>query len=526
MVDKDLLSIQEARALVRAARKAQPEFAQLSQDRVNEVVRAVSEATAAQAETLANMAVEETGFGKPQDKKIKNLLASEKVYACIKDMKTIGELHSDPVSKIVEIAVPVGVIAGIVPSTNPTSTVIYKSLIALKAGNAIVFTPHPSARNCIAKTVETIQSALRSCHVSPDLVSSISMPSIEGTNELMKISDLILATGGPGMVKAAYSSGTPALGVGAGNVPAYIERTANVEDAVTKIMSSKTFDNGTICASEQSVVTDACIADKVRATMEAQGCYFLTGDKLTKVKQVMERGNGSMNPAIVGRDALSIARVAGIEVPQGTRLLVSDEKGVGPKYPFSKEKLTALLGFYVVEDWREACELCISLLHNGGVGHSLAIHSQNEEVIREFGLKKPVSRMLVNTPSTQGAVGLSTGLFPSFTLGCGAVGGSATSDNVTPLNLLNVRRVAYDLHSQGCSCTTPASCGVSTVAGVSPSGSPAGGYPPSAGLSGCCHHGASHQAVVAPQAAAAAAVGGLDINAVTEMIVAELKKVL
>ncbi|MFT4301632.1 MAG: acetaldehyde dehydrogenase (acetylating) [Desulfovibrio sp.] len=526
MVDKDLLSIQEARALVRAARKAQPEFAQLTQDRVNEVVRAVSEATAAQAETLANMAVEETGFGKPQDKKIKNLLASEKVYACIKDMKTIGELHSDPVSKIVEIAVPVGVIAGIVPSTNPTSTVIYKSLIALKAGNAIVFTPHPSARNCIAKTVETIQSALRACHVSPDLVSSISMPSIEGTNELMKISDLILATGGPGMVKAAYSSGTPALGVGAGNVPAYIERSANVEDAVTKIMSSKTFDNGTICASEQSVVTDACIADKVRATMEAQGCYFLTGDKLIKVKQVMERGNGSMNPAIVGRDALSIARVAGIDVPQGTRLLVSDEKGVGPKYPFSKEKLTALLGFYVVEDWREACELCISLLHNGGVGHSLAIHSQNEEVIREFGLKKPVSRMLVNTPSTQGAVGLSTGLFPSFTLGCGAVGGSATSDNVTPLNLLNVRRVAYDLHSQGCSCTTPASCGVSTVAGVSPSGSPAGGYPPSAGLSGCCHHGASHQAVVAPQAAAAAAVGGLDINAVTEMIVAELKKVL
>jgi len=521
MVDKDLLSIQEARALVRAARAAQPEFAQLSQERVNEVIKAVAEAAAAQAETLANMAVEETGFGKPQDKKVKNLLASETVYARIKDMKTIGVLRADAATKVIEVAVPVGVIAGIVPSTNPTSTVIYKSLISLKAGNAIVFTPHPSARKCIAKAVEIIQGALRACHVSPDLVSSISMPSIEGTNELMKITDLILATGGPGMVKAAYSSGTPALGVGAGNVPAFIERSANVEEAVAKIMSSKTFDNGTICASEQSIVTESCIADKVRATLEAQGGYFLTGEKLEKVKRLMERGNGSMNPAIVGRDALTIAHLCGIEVPTGTRLLISDEQGVGPKYPFSKEKLTALLGFYVVEDWREACELCTALLHNGGVGHSLSIHSQNEEVIREFGLKKPVSRMLVNTPSTQGAVGISTSLFPSFTLGCGAVGGSATSDNVTPLNLMNVRRVAYDLNSQGCSCMTAqqhgaGSCGVSTA--------PAAHYPPSSALSGsCCHHGASHEAVTAPQQAGGNA---LDINAVTELIVAELKKVL
>ena len=330
MVDKDLLSIQEARALVRAARKAQPEFAQLSQERVDEVVKAVAEAAAAQAEVLANLAVEDTGFGRPQDKKIKNILASEKVYACIKDMKTIGVLHSDPASKVVEIAVPVGVIAGIVPSTNPTSTVIYKSLIALKSGNAIVFTPHPSARNCIAKTVEVIEGALRGCHVSPDLVSSISMPSIEGTNELMKISDLILATGGPGMVKAAYSSGTPALGVGAGNVPAYIERSADIEDAVSKIMSSKTFDNGTICASEQSIVTESCIADKVRATLEAQGGYFLTGEKLEKVKRVMERGNGSMNPAIVGRDALSIPMWLALTCPQEPACSFRTKRALAP----------------------------------------------------------------------------------------------------------------------------------------------------------------------------------------------------
>lgn len=539
MVDKDLLSIQEARALVRAARAAQPGYAQLSQERVDDVVRAVAEATAAQAEALAGMAVEETGFGKPADKKVKNLLASEKVHARIRDMKTVGVLHADPAAKVVEIAVPVGVIIGIVPSTNPTSTVIYKSLISLKSGNAIVFTPHPSARNCIAKTVEIIQGALRACNVSPDLVSSASMPSIEGTNELMKMGDLILATGGPGMVKAAYSSGTPALGVGAGNVPAYIERSADIEDAVSKIMSSKLFDNGTICASEQSIVTESCIADKVRATLQAQGGYFLTGEKLEKVKRVMERGNGTMNPAIVGRDAQTIARVAGIEVPQGTRLLVGEEPGVGPRHPFSKEKLTALLGFYVVEDWREACDLCTALLHNGGAGHSLAIHSCNEEIIREFGLKKPVSRMLVNTPSTQGAVGLTTGLFPSFTLGCGAVGGSATSDNVTPLNLINIRRVAYDMGSQGCFCAAPAPSASASAAGAAPAGM-AGTACPSSAAAFCYHDGASGGSGGSGRSGASAArgtaqgsaalagtsAGGLDINAVTEIIVAELKKIL
>jgi len=450
MVDKDLLSIQEARSLVRSARKAQAEFVLLGQDRVDAIVKAIAEAAAAQAEPLGALAVEETGFGKVQDKKVKNLLASEKLYEAIKDMKTIGVLREDKARKIVEIAMPMGVIAGIIPSTNPTSTTIYKSIIALKSGNAIVFTPHPSARKCIGKTVEIIRDVLAHSGVCEDLVSVMSVPTIEGSNELMKIVDLILATGGPAMVKAAYSSGTPALGVGAGNVPAFIERSADVEDAVTKIFASKTFDNGTVCASEQSIITEAVIADKVKSTLIAQGAYFLEGEKLEKVKRVMERPNGAMNPDIVGRDAAYIARVAGIDIPQGTRLLVSDEKGVGPKYPFSKEKLTALLGFYVVADWKEACELCHALLQNGGIGHSLAIHSKNEEVIREFGMKKPVSRLLVNTPSTHGAVGITTCLFPSFTLGCGTVGGSATSDNVTPLNLMNIRRVAYDLGNMPC----------------------------------------------------------------------------
>ena len=496
MVDKDLLSIQEARALVRAARAAQAEFSQLGQERIDAVVKAVSEAAAAQAEALGVLAHEETGYGKPQDKKIKNLLASEKVYAAIKDMKTVGILREDTVNRITEIAVPVGVIAGIIPSTNPTSTVIYKSLISLKAGNAIVFTPHPSAKKCIGRTVEIIKEALHHCGGSTDLVSCLSIPTIEGSAELMKIADLILATGGPGMVKAAYSSGTPALGVGAGNVPAYIERSANIEDAVAKIMASKTFDNGTICASEQSIVTESVIAAQVKRALIAQGGFFLEGENLTRVKAVMERGNGSMNPAIVGRDAMTIARIAGIEVPAGTRLLISDEQGVGAKFPFSKEKLTALLGFYVVNDWHQACELCHALLHNCGIGHSLAIHSNNEDVIREFGLKKPVSRILVNTPSTQGGVGLTTALFPSFTLGCGAVGGSATSDNVTPMNLLNIRRVAYDL-----------------------------------GSSMCRHHDCHAEAPksccsAASSCANAAGTSSIDINAITSLIVAELKKVM
>lgn len=490
MVDKDLLSIQEARALVRSARKAQAEFRLLDQAHVDAVVKAVADAAYARAEELAALAVEETGFGKVQDKKTKNILASEKLWAAIKDMKTIGVLSENKSAKLVEIGVPMGVIAGIIPSTNPTSTVIYKSMIALKAGNAIVFTPHPSAKKCIARTVEMIQDVLRSCHVSPDLVSYMSVPSMEGSAELMRVVDLILATGGPGMVKAAYSSGTPALGVGAGNVPAFIERSADIKDAVAKIFASKTFDNGTVCASEQAIVTEACIAEQVKAELVANGGYFLEGEKLARVKAIMERAGGSMNPEIVGRDAAYIAKKAGIEIPAGTRLLIGAEPGVGPKHPFSKEKLTQLLGFYVVNDWHEACELCIKLLENGGIGHSLAIHSRNEDVIREFGLKKPVSRMLVNTPSTHGAVGLSTSLFPAFTLGCGTVGGSATSDNVTPMNLLNIRRVVYDLG--GTSYAAPAQAACSST----------------------------------PAYASAGAGAGMDVNAITALIVEQLKKMV
>lgn len=456
MVDKDLLSIQETRALVRAARAAQPALPQAGQERVDALIEAIAKVGVEMAEELAKMANEETGYGKWQDKKQKNLLASEKLVRYYKGMKTIGIINEDKERKIVEIAAPMGVIAGLIPSTNPTSTTLYKAIISLMSGNGIVFSPHPTAVKCITATVNMIRGVLKAMDFPEDLVGVISVPTMQGTAELMKITDMILATGGNAMVKSAYSSGTPALGVGSGNVPAFIERSANVDVAVQKIFSSKTFDNGTVCASEQSIVTEACIAEKVRASVIAQGGYFLEGEKLAKVKAVMERANGSMNPAIVGRCAADIAKVAGIDIPAGTTLLVCDEPGVGPKFPFSKEKLTALLGFYVVNDWQEACELCYKLLQNGGLGHSIGIHSNNETVIREFALKKPVSRCLVNTPTTQGAVGISTNMAPSLTLGCGTVGGSATSENVGPHQLFNIRRIAYGLDDAATTTSVPA----------------------------------------------------------------------
>lgn len=448
MVDKDLLSRQEARSLVRGARTAQARLAEMNQEQVNALTEAIAAAAKARAGDLAKKAVEETGFGRWQDKEAKNLLASETLIARIRELKTVGIIREDNERQIWEIATPAGVIAGLIPSTNPTSTVIYKAIIAIKAGNAIVFAPHPSALQCIRATVEMIRECLEAKGAPADLVSLITLPTVQGTEELMRQVDLILATGGPGMVRAAYSSGTPAIGVGAGNVPVYIERSADIGAAVDKIFRSKTFDNGTVCASEQAIITERVIVREVKEALIARGGYFLEGENLRKIKRIMERPDGGMNPAIVGRDASTVAALAGITLPSGVRVMIAEEEGIGPEYPFSKEKLTSLLGFYTVEDWHQACEYCFRLLENGGIGHSLAIHSRNTEVIRQFALKKPVSRLLVNTPSTHGAVGISTGLPPALTLGCGTVGGSSTSDNVGPEHLFNIRRVAFDLTSE------------------------------------------------------------------------------
>ncbi|GAV15037.1 MULTISPECIES: acetaldehyde dehydrogenase (acetylating) [Paenibacillus] len=446
-LDKDLRSIQEVRDLIKKAKEAQAKLAVMTQEQINAIVKAVADAGYKHREKLAKMANEETGFGRWQDKIIKNSFASKHVYASIKDMKTVGVLKDDKAHKVMEVAVPVGVIAGLIPSTNPTSTVIYKALIALKAGNSIVFSPHPNALKSILETVKDISEAAVQAGCPEGAIGVMTVPTIQGTDQLMKHKDvaLILATGGTAMVKAAYSSGTPAIGVGPGNGPAFIEKSANIPLAVKRIMDSKTFDNGTICASEQSVVVEACSKDAVIAEFKKQGAYFLSKEEAAQLGKFIMRANGTMNPQIVGRSVEHIAKLANLSIPADARVLIAEETQVGPKVPYSREKLAPILAFYTEDNWEAACERCIEILHGEGAGHTMVIHSENEEIIREFALKKPVSRLLVNTPGTLGGIGATTAIAPALTLGCGAVGGSSTSDNISPLNLLNIRRVAYGL---------------------------------------------------------------------------------
>ncbi|MBQ7548580.1 MAG: acetaldehyde dehydrogenase (acetylating), partial [Clostridia bacterium] len=436
-LDRDLESIQEVRNLVANAKAAQKELAEYSQEQIDRIIYEIARDCAAHAEPLAKMAVEETGFGVWEDKVLKNLLGSTITYDYCKDIKTVGIINEDREKGIIEIGVPMGVVAALIPSTNPTSTAMYKSIISIKAGNAIVISPHPNAKKCILETVNIIKEAARRAGAPENTVQVITLTTMEATNALLKHRDVgvILATGGEAMVRAAYSSGNPAIGVGPGNGPAYIEKTADIPLAVKRIFDSKTFDNGTICASEQSIVTESCIKDKVVAEVKRQGGYFLTDEETKKLSGFILRANGTMNPKIVGKSADVIAHMAGFEIPEGTRVLVSEQTEVGKNNPYSREKLCPILAFYTENNWQDACERCMQILYNEGVGHTMTIHSNDEKIIKEFALKKPVSRLLVNTPGALGGVGATTNLAPALTLGCGAVGGSATSDNITPLNL-------------------------------------------------------------------------------------------
>ena len=447
LYDKDLLSVQEVRDLVEKAKKAQQEFAQKSQEEVDAIVKSVAEAGVRNAKRLAKMAHEETGFGIEADKVIKNVFGSRGVYEAIKDMKTIGVLEVDEEKKTKKIAIPVGIVAGLIPSTNPTSTAFYKSEIALKGGNAIIFSPHPNAKNCIVEAVKVIRTAIAEAGGNEDLVSVITIPTIQATDMLMKHPDvaMILATGGSAMVRAAYSSGTPAIGVGPGNGPAHIEKTADVALAVKRIMDSKTFDNGTICASEQSVMCDCDMEPAVRVEMEKQGAYFLNDEQIAKLGKFILRANGTMNPQIVGKSAQVIADLAEIEIPEGTRVLVAKETGIGFGHPYSNEKLAPILGFYTAENYVEICELAQKILHYEGAGHTFSMHTKDPKIVDYFAARIPASRIMVNTPSALGGIGASTGMLPALTLGCGAIGGSATSENVGPQHLINVRVVAEGL---------------------------------------------------------------------------------
>ncbi|CAM2801281.1 acetaldehyde dehydrogenase (acetylating) [Hathewaya histolytica] len=443
--DKDLCSIQQARDLARLGKVAADKIADYTEEQIDKILRNMVKVAEENAVCLAQMAVEETGFGKVEDKTYKNHLASTILYNSVKDMKTIGVINEDKENKLIELAEPVGLVMGIVPSTNPTSTAIFKAMISIKSRNAIVFSPHPSAAKCTIKAVELMRDAAIEAGAPENIISTITMPTIAATNELMKSKEvsIIIATGGPGMVKAAYSSGKPALGVGAGNSPAYIERTANVEQAVRNIIASKTFDYGTICASEQSIICEECNYDIVVEEFKKQGGYFMTEEETDKVCKLLFKNGHAMNAKFVGRSPQVIAHAAGFTVPSDVKVLIGKQNGVGEGNPLSFEKLTTVLGFYTVKDCHEACELSIELLQNG-IGHTMSIHTEDHDMVMKFA-RKPASRILVNTGGAQGGTGASTGLNPSFTLGCGTWGGSSVSENVTPKHLINIKRVAYGI---------------------------------------------------------------------------------
>ena len=445
--DRDLTSIAEARALARRAKQAWLELAEFSQERIDAIVDAMAAAATAQAEALARLAVDETGYGVVEDKIQKNLFSSQKVYKFIRPMKTVGVIARHEDRRVIEIAEPFGVVAAVVPSTNPTSTAIYKILISLKARCSVVLSPHPAAVKCITRVAEVMDEAARRAGAPQGAINWMTTVTIEGTQELMKHRDVavILATGGMGLVRAAYSAGKPAYGVGPGNAPAYIERTADVKKAVRDVVTGKTFDNGVLCSSENSVVVDESIAEAVKREFQAQGGYFMSKAEMDAVARGLVSPQRLPNPALVGKAATVIAEKCGITVPADTRVLLAPLDGVGRDYPLSIEKLCPVLSFYVVKDWREGCERCKQILRYGGMGHTMSIHSQNDQVILEFGLKKPAFRIVVNTPTTHGSIGLTTGLDPAMTLGCGGYGGNITSDNISPRHLLNIKRLAYEI---------------------------------------------------------------------------------
>jgi acetaldehyde dehydrogenase (acetylating) len=445
--DRDLTSIHEARTLARRAKQAAPQLAEFSQEQIDAIVDAMAAAATATAQALAALAVDETGYGVVEDKVQKNLFSSQKVYNFIRSMRTVGVLGRDESRKIIEIAEPFGVVAAVIPSTNPTSTAIYKILISLKARCPIVLSPHPAAVRCITRVAEVMHDAAVRAGAPDAAIGWMKTVTIEGTQELMKHRDVavILATGGMGLVRAAYSAGKPAYGVGPGNAPAYIERTADLTKAVRDIVTGKTFDNGVLCSSENSVVVDEPIAEEARREFQRQGAHFLTPPEIDAVGKALISPQRLPNPALVGRSAVFIAEKSGVTVPKDTTVLIAELAGVGRDYPLSIEKLCPILSFYVVKDWREGCERCIQILRYGGMGHTMSIHSKNDDVILQFGLRKPAFRIVVNTPTTHGSVGLTTGLDPAMTLGCGGWGGNITSDNISPRHLLNVKRVAYEV---------------------------------------------------------------------------------
>ena len=443
-MDTDLHSIQSARDLTEAAYRAQAVVATFDQTKIDAICEAM--ATAAQRESmrLAQLACDETSYGNPADKNVKNLFAAVDIHNYFRNLKTVGVVND--FGSVIEIAAPRGVVCAIIPSTNPTSTAIFKILISIKSRNSLVLSPHPSATKCVVETANVMRSAGVAAGLPAEAIGCIENTTLEATNELMKHrkTAVILATGGTGLVRAAYSSGKPAFGVGPGNVPAYIEKTADVPKAVADILAGTCFDYGTICASEQSVIVDAAIDKIAREQFVAQGAYFLNQAQADSLAKIVVTSEGKLNPKIVGKPATWIAEKAGIIVPPNTRCLLAEVGGVGREFPLSLEKLSPILTYYVVNGVEEGCKLCDAVLRYGGMGHTSSIHSKDREAILRYGLLMPAARIVVNSPSTHGAIGYSTELVPSMTLGCGSWGGNVTSDNISPLNLMDIKRVAFE----------------------------------------------------------------------------------
>jgi len=445
-LDADLQAIQEVRDDLQEAKAAQKQLERMTQTQIDGIVKAMAEAAEAEAERLGKMASEETGYGKAADKKAKNLFVARNVYAAIKDMPTVGIIRRDETNRVWEVAQPVGIVAAIIPSTNPTSTIFFKCMIALKARNAIVISPHPSALRCSLDSAKIMRLAAEKAGAPGGLIHCITQPSLDATNELMrhKLTDVILATGGTAMVKAAYSSGKPAYGVGPGNVPVYVHRSADPAKTARLIMQSKTFDWGTICASEQAIVVDRAIKPQLMEELKRQGAYFVGDDEKRRIASIIMIGKG-LNSKIVGKSPQVIAGMAGVSALGDARALIAEETEVGLAHPWSVEKLSPLLALYTVDDWQEGCRRCMELLELGGLGHTLGIHCEETAVIEAFGLEKPASRIVVNAGTTFGGIGATTGIQPSMTLGCGTFGNNITSDNIGPQHLLNVKRVAFGI---------------------------------------------------------------------------------
>ena len=435
--------------LMEKAKIASQEYLKLSQEQVDNIIKAMSMAGLEHHMELAKMAVEETGRGIYEDKITKNMFATEYIYHSIKYEKTVGIINENDEDDYVEIAEPVGIIAGVTPVTNPTSTTMFKSIISAKTRNVIVFGFHPSAQNCSVRAAEILRDAAVKAGAPENCILWIPEPSVMATSMLMHHPDisLILATGGTGMVKNAYSCGKPALGVGPGNVPCIIEKTAKLKTSVNDLVMSKSFDNGMICASEQAVLVEKDIYQEFEDLMRKAGCYFVSPEEKEKLKDVMfehvdDRGD-KLKSHIPGKSPYEIAEMAGFEIPKETKVLVVYEEGIGEGYPFSKEKLSPVLTYYIVENFEEALDKAERLLEFGGLGHSAVIHSEDREKILEFSEKMKAGRIIVNSPSTHGAIGnIYNTNMPSLTLGCGSFGGNSTTANVSSVNLINIKRVA------------------------------------------------------------------------------------